>query len=516
MFRKQKKKKWKRADGPDVTAISVPETTEVDLDALNRLSSGHAVGFCTCRYAAENGCHVFTFDHRNAPSAVSIKYNDAEAKLLLTSLHRAIWNASQSGLAVSNIIMDPTCVFRGGNGFLFLYLPVRMAKDPTDIDRMILDFLKNIKGKHTIFKSLLKTIKQTGNAMTALEIYARSDNSVTAETAGSERLNKPQESGRLLASEEETTVLSQARYDSEGETTVLSQARYDSEGETTVLSQARYDSEGETTVLSQARYDSEGETTVLSQARYDSEGETTVLSQARYDSEGETTVLSQARYDSEGETTVLSQANYDSEGETTVLSQANYDSEGETTVLSQARYDSEGETTVLSNKDAYGYEEQVNTADPKSGTRYLDHEELSRMVKQSYAEDSREKQPTLSGNAFPEYYKINEAPHTHRQTVQVFLVSADNRGKYEIAESGTDIGTLSGSGRITLRNSSISRRHAGISIDRNRVFVTDYSSTNGTFMDGVEITPGQKTEVYNGSFLSFGNETFQILIKRVE
>ena len=446
MFRKQKKKKWKRADGPDVTAISVPETTEVDLDALNRLSSGHAVGFCTCRYAAENGCHVFTFDHRNAPSAVSIKYNDAEAKLLLTSLHRAIWNASQSGLAVSNIIMDPTCVFRGGNGFLFLYLPVRMAKDPTDIDRLILDFLKNIKGKHTIFKSLLKTIKQTGNAMTALEIYARSDNSVTAETAGSERLNKPQESGRLLASEEETTVLSQARYDSEGETTVLSQARYDSEGETTVLSQARYDSEGETTVLSQA----------------------------------------------------------------------NYDSEGETTVLSQARYDSEGETTVLSNKDAYGYEEQVNTADPKSGTRYLDHEELSRMVKQSYAEDSREKQPTLSGNAFPEYYKINEAPHTHRQTVQVFLVSADNRGKYEIAESDTDIGTLSGSGRITLRNSSISRRHAGISIDRNRVFVTDYSSTNGTFMDGVEITPGQKTEVYNGSFLSFGNETFQILIKRVE
>ena len=474
MFRKQKKKKWKRADGPDVTAISVPETTEVDLDALNRLSSGHAVGFCTCRYAAENGCHVFTFDHRNAPSAVSIKYNDAEAKLLLTSLHRAIWNASQSGLAVSNIIMDPTCVFRGGNGFLFLYLPVRMAKDLTDIDRLILDFLKNIKGKHTIFKSLLKTIKQTGNAMTALEIYARSDNSVTAETAGSERLNKPQESGRLLASEEETTV------------------------------------------LSQARYDSEGETTVLSQARYDSEGETTVLSQARYDSEGETTVLSQANYDSEGETTVLSQANYDSEGETTVLSQANYDSEGETTVLSQARYDSEGETTVLSNKDAYGYEEQVNTADPKSGTRYLDHEELSRMVKQSYAEDSREKQPTLSGNAFPEYYKINEAPHTHRQTVQVFLVSADNRGKYEIAESGTDIGTLSGSGRITLRNSSISRRHAGISIDRNRVFVTDYSSTNGTFMDGVEITPGQKTEVYNGSFLSFGNETFQILIKRVE
>ena len=474
MFRKQKKKKWKRADEPDVTAISVPETTEVDLDALNRLSSGHAVGFCTCRYAAENGCHVFTFDHRNAPSAVSIKYNDAEAKLLLTSLHRAIWNASQSGLAVSNIIMDPTCVFRGGNGFLFLYLPVRMAKDPTDIDRLILDFLKNIKGKHTIFKSLLKTIKQTGNAMTALEIYARSDNSVTAETAGSERLNKPQESGRLLASEEETTV------------------------------------------LSQARYDSEGETTVLSQARYDSEGETTVLSQARYDSEGETTVLSQANYDSEGETTVLSQANYDSEGETTVLSQANYDSEGETTVLSQARYDSEGETTVLSNKDAYGYEEQVNTADPKSGTRYLDHEELSRMVKQSYAEDSREKQPTLSGNAFPEYYKINEAPHTHRQTVQVFLVSADNRGKYEIAESGTDIGTLSGSGRITLRNSSISRRHAGISIDRNRVFVTDYSSTNGTFMDGVEITPGQKTEVYNGSFLSFGNETFQILIKRVE
>ena len=292
-------------------------------------------------------------------------------------------------------------------------------------------------------------------------------------------------------------------YDSEGETTVLSQSpSYDSEGETTVLSQSpAYDSEGETTVLSQSHsYDSEGETTVLSQSpSYDSEGETTVLSQSpSYDSEGETTVLSQSSsYDSEGETTVLSQSPaYDSEGETTVLSQSpSYDSEGETTVLSQNHsYDSEGETTVLNGASGMG-------------TQYFDREELSSMIRQSYSEDRKNKQPDA--------LKTNPVRNTTTQTQRVILVSADNRGQYEITGAGTDIGSADGSGMITLRNSSVSRRHAGIIIEDGHVYVIDYGSTNGTYVDGVEIEPQQKTEIYNGSFLSFGNESFQLTVKRV-
>ena len=475
-----KHNKIKRVDETDFTRVFVPESTEVDLDSLNGISKGGAAGFCACRYRSEKGSHVFEYSRNNAETVDSRQFGDDDAKMLATSLRQAVLTATRMNFNLDNIQTDPVCIFRGGDGYRFIYVPVACGDVKNDANRFISDFIKKYKKKHELFKQILKELKQSSDAMAVLERYAGS------------------------AKETAAKVISQSpAYDSEGETTVLSQSpSYDSEGETTVLSQSpSYDSEGETTVLSQSpSYDSEGETTVLSQSpAYDSEGETTVLSQSHsYDSEGETTVLSQSpSYDSEGETTVLSQSSsYDSEGETTVLSQSpSYDSEGETTVLSQNHsYDSEGETTVLNGASGMG-------------TQYFDREELSSMIRQSYSEDRKNKQPDA--------LKTNPVRNTTTQTQRVILVSADNRGQYEITGAGTDIGSADGSGMITLRNSSVSRRHAGIIIEDGHVYVIDYGSTNGTYVDGVEIEPQQKTEIYNGSFLSFGNESFQLTVKRV-
>ena len=475
-----KHNKIKRVDETDFTRVFVPESTEVDLDSLNGISKGGAAGFCACRYRSEKGSHVFEYSRNNAETVDSRQFGDDDAKMLAASLRRAVLTATRMNFNLDNIQTDPVCIFRGGDGYRFIYVPVACGDVKNDANRFISDFIKKYKKKHELFKQILKELKQSSDVMAVLERYAGS------------------------AKETAAKVISQSpAYDSEGETTVLSQSpSYDSEGETTVLSQSpSYDSEGETTVLSQSpAYDSEGETTVLSQSHsYDSEGETTVLSQSpSYDSEGETTVLSQSSsYDSEGETTVLSQSPaYDSEGETTVLSQSpSYDSEGETTVLSQNHsYDSEGETTVLNGASGMG-------------TQYFDREELSSMIRQSYSEDRKNKQPDA--------LKTNPVRNTTTQTQRVILVSADNRGQYEITGAGTDIGSADGSGMITLRNSSVSRRHAGIIIEDGHVYVIDYGSTNGTYVDGVEIEPQQKTEIYNGSFLSFGNESFQLTVKRV-
>ena len=475
-----KHNKIKRVDETDFTRVFVPESTEVDLDSLNGISKGGAAGFCACRYRSEKGSHVFEYSRNNAETVDSRQFGDDDAKMLATSLRQAVLTATRMNFNLDNIQTDPVCIFRGGDGYRFIYVPVACGDVKNDANRFISDFIKKYKKKHELFKQILKELKQSSDVMAVLERYAGS------------------------AKETAAKVISQSpAYDSEGETTVLSQSpSYDSEGETTVLSQSpSYDSEGETTVLSQSpAYDSEGETTVLSQSpSYDSEGETTVLSQSpSYDSEGETTVLSQSSsYDSEGETTVLSQSPaYDSEGETTVLSQSpSYDSEGETTVLSQNHsYDSEGETTVLNGASGMG-------------TQYFDREELSSMIRQSYSEDRKNKQPDA--------LKTNPVRNTTTQTQRVILVSADNRGQYEITGAGTDIGSADGSGMITLRNSSVSRRHAGIIIEDGHVYVIDYGSTNGTYVDGVEIEPQQKTEIYNGSFLSFGNESFQLTVKRV-
>ena len=460
-----KHNKIKRVDETDFTRVFVPESTEVDLDSLNGISKGGAAGFCACRYRSEKGSHVFEYSRNNAETVDSRQFGDDDAKMLAASLRQAVLTATRMNFNLDNIQTDPVCIFRGGDGYRFIYVPVACGDVKNDANRFISDFIKKYKKKHELFKQILKELKQSSDAMAVLERYAGS------------------------AKETAAKVISQSpAYDSEGETTVLSQSpSYDSEGETTVLPQSpSYDSEGETTVLSQSpSYDSEGETTVLSQSpSYDSEGETTVLSQS-------------SSYDSEGETTVLSQSPaYDSEGETTVLSQSpSYDSEGETTVLSQNHsYDSEGETTVLNGASGMG-------------TQYFDREELSSMIRQSYSEDRKNKQPDA--------LKTNPVRNTTTQTQRVILVSADNRGQYEITGAGTDIGSADGSGMITLRNSSVSRRHAGIIIEDGHVYVIDYGSTNGTYVDGVEIEPQQKTEIYNGSFLSFGNESFQLTVKRV-
>ena len=415
-----KHNKIKRVDETDFTRVFVPESTEVDLDSLNGISKGGAAGFCACRYRSEKGSHVFEYSRNNAETVDSRQFGDDDAKMLAASLRQAVLTATRMNFNLDNIQTDPVCIFRGGDGYRFIYVPVACGDVKNDANRFISDFIKKYKKKHELFKQILKELKQSSDAMAVLERYAGS------------------------AKETAAKVISQS-------------PAYDSEGETTVLSQS-------------PSYDSEGETTVLSQSH-------------SYDSEGETTVLSQSpAYDSEGETTVLSQS-------------PSYDSEGETTVLSQNHsYDSEGETTVLNGASGMG-------------TQYFDREELSSMIRQSYSEDRKNKQPDA--------LKTNPVRNTTTQTQRVILVSADNRGQYEITGAGTDIGSADGSGMITLRNSSVSRRYAGIIIEDGHVYVIDYGSTNGTYVDGVEIEPQQKTEIYNGSFLSFGNESFQLTVKRV-
>ena len=379
-----KHNKIKRVDETDFTRVFVPESTEVDLDSLNGISKGGAAGFCACRYRSEKGSHVFEYSRNNAETVDSRQFGDDDAKMLATSLRQAVLTATRMNFNLDNIQTDPVCIFRGGDGYRFIYVPVACGDVKNDANRFISDFIKKYKKKHELFKQILKELKQSSDVMAVLERYAGSAKETAANAGGSEDAAK-------------------------------------------------------------------------------------VISQS-------------PAYDSEGETTVLSQS-------------PSYDSEGETTVLSQNHsYDSEGETTVLNGASGMG-------------TQYFDREELSSMIRQSYSEDRKNKQPDA--------LKTNPVRNTTTQTQRVILVSADNRGQYEITGAGTDIGSADGSGMITLRNSSVSRRHAGIIIEDGHVYVIDYGSTNGTYVDGVEIEPQQKTEIYNGSFLSFGNESFQLTVKRV-
>lgn len=67
------------------------------------------------------------------------------------------------------------------------------------------------------------------------------------------------------------------------------------------------------------------------------------------------------------------------------------------------------------------------------------------------------------------------------------------------------------SGEVLLMDSTVSRRHAQITLSDNEVTVTDLNSTNGTFVDGKRVAPGEAAPVPIGSTLRFGNVSLTLV-----
>ncbi len=63
---------------------------------------------------------------------------------------------------------------------------------------------------------------------------------------------------------------------------------------------------------------------------------------------------------------------------------------------------------------------------------------------------------------------------------------------------------------VRVENDSVSKSHASIVLDRGSggYFVTDEGSRNGTFLNGEKICPNQRTSIWSGVYLSFGDAVF--------
>lgn len=69
-------------------------------------------------------------------------------------------------------------------------------------------------------------------------------------------------------------------------------------------------------------------------------------------------------------------------------------------------------------------------------------------------------------------------------------------GRYTIGRGQTT--------HITLKHTSISRMHAILEFFEGKCCVIDVNSTNGTFLNGIRLTPSQRTKVKHGDTLKFG------------
>jgi pSer/pThr/pTyr-binding forkhead associated (FHA) protein len=63
---------------------------------------------------------------------------------------------------------------------------------------------------------------------------------------------------------------------------------------------------------------------------------------------------------------------------------------------------------------------------------------------------------------------------------------------------------------VLIADSTISRKHATITLEQDRLLIEDLGSTNGTAVGGERVTPGGPVGAYNGDNVKFGNVSLTV------
>jgi PAS domain-containing protein len=80
---------------------------------------------------------------------------------------------------------------------------------------------------------------------------------------------------------------------------------------------------------------------------------------------------------------------------------------------------------------------------------------------------------------------------------------------FEIEDDVTTIGRSSGNS-ISIKDLSISRKHAKLTLSGERYFIEDLGSQNGTWVNGHSMSPGYQIQLKEGDFISIGNISMSV------
>jgi pSer/pThr/pTyr-binding forkhead associated (FHA) protein len=83
-------------------------------------------------------------------------------------------------------------------------------------------------------------------------------------------------------------------------------------------------------------------------------------------------------------------------------------------------------------------------------------------------------------------------------------------GKAEIIIGRTDVGVVADVDTTPFGGhpGGVSRRHCKITVQGSQYFIEDLNSTNGTFVDGTQLTPNTPTPLQNGDQIVLGKVAF--------
>src|SRR5512136_2231984 len=91
-----------------------------------------------------------------------------------------------------------------------------------------------------------------------------------------------------------------------------------------------------------------------------------------------------------------------------------------------------------------------------------------------------------------------------RMTLQLYVLNGPNRGDIHRLIQGTNYVGRSMDNDVRIEDRTVSRKHLRIFRDKDKCFITDLKSRNGTFFRGSFITPGSTVEVQQGFPIALG------------
>lgn len=94
----------------------------------------------------------------------------------------------------------------------------------------------------------------------------------------------------------------------------------------------------------------------------------------------------------------------------------------------------------------------------------------------------------------------------------IWLEDCAAEKKVSVSQFPFRIGKMEGVTDFRICNNMVSRKHADIIREQGAYFVVDLDSTNGTYLNGKRIQPGEKTVLTDGARLTFATSEFKVHI----
>ncbi len=176
--------------------------------------------------------------------------------------------------------------------------------------------------------------------------------------------------------------------------------------------------------------------------------------------------------------------------------------------------------TMLSNKRSKKQKEEDNALRNEIEDEFRDaaaiplHDVLNKDMGRDIFTDAipvevrNKRQPkTVAAHEQQEWYGETVFIDLNKQKDGYKLYALDEKNKQhiELTKFPFIIGKMPGSVDCVLANHSISRLHARIDKQEDRLFLTDMNSTNGTYKNGLRMKPNETIEMEVGDEIRFGN-----------